>query len=260
MQNIPNLSEVMKDYAFKTGALINDHFESLDAQRQAKLDEAVATLAGVDTQVMSIINKLQAITDAEPGSPEWDEGQNLYTLMTNNYVALDARVTATEDLAASLQSWKATFITDYTATIARIDAAVAAEVANRQSEITRVEGLIASNTAMVEAANLARTQLKTQLEQTDAAQTDEINALKTRVNTAEASIAEMGTNIVALQGQMASRVTEINALQTKQAENEARFSVLESKFDGLSMGNAVPEFAAGLRGQVSPGGYSEYTG
>ena len=260
MQNVPNLSELMKDYAYKTGALINQHFEALDSERQQKLDDAVNTLAGVDTQVMAVINKLQAITDAEPGSPEWDEGQNLYTLMTNNYVALDARITATENVTASLQTWKAAFITDYTATIARIDAAVAAEVTARQGEITRVEGLIASNTAMIEASDLARAQLKTQLEQADAAQTDEINALKGRMTTAEAAINEYGANITALQGQMASRVTEITALQTKQTENEARFSVLESKFDGLTMGNAVPEFAAGLNKQPSPGGYAEYTG
>ena len=256
--NIPKFSDVLKDYGFKTGALIDQRFAALDADRQQKLDAAIATLSGQDTQVMSVINQLQRLTDAQPGTPEFDEGQNLYQLMQTNYLALDDRLTANEALATALNTWKSAFVTDYTATIQRIDAAITAEVSARQAEITRLEGLINTNNDALAAANAARVALAARLDATDASQTDDINALKTRMTSAEMSIATYGEQIATLQSQMQSRVQEISTLQTKQNELESRVSMLESKFEGLNVAAAVSEFYAGLTGDVSPGGYSAY--
>lgn len=259
MTNTPKMSEVMKDFGFKTGALIDARFKDMDADRQLKLDSAIATLTDQDTAVMSVINKLERITDAQPGTPEHDEGVNLYTLMETNYLALDDRLTANEDLTTALNTWKTGFVTNYNAAITRIDAAVLAEQQARQADVTRLEGLIQTNNEAIAAANAARLVLKQQLEATDAIQTEEINSLKARMAAVEGSILTYGENIAQLQLQMTARQDEIAALQTQHNDLAARVLVIENLLVDVNAGDAVAEFAAGMSGQASPGGYSPYT-
>lgn len=251
-----SLSQIMKEFGFKTGTAIDARFNSMDTDRQLKLDEAISTLAGQDTAVMGIIEQLQRITDADPGTTAYDEGTNLYTLMQTNYVALDDRLTANESLTASLQTWKTSFVTDYNATIARIDASVAAEISARQGEVQRLETLILANNSSVTAANAARAELKTQLEATDAEHTGQITALTTRMTAAEGTISSHGITIADLTTQMNTRTTEIAGLQTQQNDLSARVLIIEGKIDMANTDGAMDEFTAGLSGQASPSGYT----
>lgn len=258
ISNNLSLSQIMKEFGFKTGTAIDARFNAMDTDRQAKLDEAISTLAGQDTAVMGIIEQLQRITDADPGTTAYDEGTNLYTLMQTNYVALDDRLTANESLTTSLQTWKNSFVTDYNATIARIDLDIANNLASQQAESQRLEALIQTNNDAVVAANAARATLQSALEATDASQTDEINALKTRIAAAEGQVSSHGVTIVELQTQMNTRITEIASLQTQHNDLTARVVILESKIDMASTDGAVDEFVAGLSGQTSPGGYAAH--
>lgn len=253
------LSESLKDFGYKTGWLIDQRFADMDVDRQQKLDAAIATLSGQDATFNAIIENMLRITDAAPGTAEWDEGQNLYTLMQTNYVALDDRLVVAENKISALETWKTGFVTSYNEAITRIDAALLLEKTTREAEVTRIEGLIVANQEAVNAANAARATLKSQLEAMDASQTEEINALKTRITANEQAVAAYAGRLTQLEDDMALRVTAINALNIKQLELAGRVETLEAKVGNVSAAGMVAEFAAGLSGQASPGGYAQPT-
>lgn len=251
---IPNISEVMKQFGYQAGYAIDQRLKKVDTDIRTHIDERVAILTGQDAQFSTVINNLLRITDAQPGSPEWDEGQNLYTLMTNNYVGLVERIEAQEDATASLNSWKTQFVADYNTSIANINQRIDDEVANRQQAVEYLQGQIDSNKNAIAAANTARENLKNALEDADAAQVVEIDALKQRVTKNENDILSLKNRADTLASDMLLRVDEIKALQAKRDEFEGRISTLESKFVGLNAENPFNEFAAGLSGQESPTG------
>lgn len=252
--NTPVISDIFKQLSFQMGYAVDARFAALDATSKAYVDSQVAALTGQDAAFLTIVNNLKAITDAVPGTPEWDQGQNLYTLLTTNYVALTASLKTTSDAVATLNAWKDSFSAAVNTAIAAANARIDQEVTDRQAAITGLQGQIdAANTALA-AANAARQTLADTLAATDNAQTADIVALKTRMTTAEGNIASIQSSVADLNAAMALRVQEITALQAKRDDFESRISMLESKFVGLNANSAFAEFNAGLNGHASPSG------
>lgn len=227
ISNIPNLSEIIQKNAYNFGLDLKDYFETQDAQTRAYIDGKYALLAQEDTRVNAVIDNLLKISDAQPGTPEWDEGQNLYTLISNNYVGLADRITQTETDIAALQAFATQTTQDISTWMSTVNGRIDSEIARAQGEEAAIRQEIAT--------------LKTSLENKDAL-TDE-------------AIATITAQIGSLQTAMTNRQTEIAALQTKQTEYGARLDALEGKFLGLDTNAAVSEFRRGLAGQASAFGY-----
>lgn len=213
--NTPKISEVMRDFAFQAGYAVDARFASLNAAVTTRIDNEVAALTGQDANFSQLITNLLRISDADEGTAEWEEGQNLYTLMTNNYVTLTARIDSVEGTVTALNAWKATFVGDYNTAIAAISTRIDTEVAERKSEVTRLEGLISTAAAKGNANE------------------SEITVVKQRLDDAEAAI---------------------TALQAKRDTFTSDIELIKSKFEGLDASNTFGEFYAGLHGAVSPSG------
>ncbi len=225
--NVPNLSEVLQKVGYNFGRDVEAFVSAKDAQTRAYIDGKYALLAQEDTRVNAVIDNLLKISDAQPGTPEWDEGQNLYTLISNNYVGLADRITKTEADIATLQAFASQTTQDISTWMANVNGRIDAEILRAQGEEQAIRDEIQT--------------LKTSLENKDA-QTDQ-------------SIATINGQITTLQTAMTNRQQEIAALQLKQTEYGNRLTLLESKFVGIDVPAAVNEFRRGLNAQPSAFGY-----
>jgi len=217
--NTPKISTVMETFGYQAGYAIDQRLKSMDQALKTKIDQEVAVLTGKDENFNTLINNLLRISDAEPGTPDWDEGQNLYTLMTNNYIALGDRITANEDAVAAINTWKTTFVSQYNTAIANINTRIDDEIAARQAEITRIEAKVGQNALKGNANEV------------------EITAAKQRLDAAEVAISQ---------------------LQTTQTQYGEDIAFIKSRFADLGTSDAMPHFMEGLNGADSSAGYSPY--
>jgi chromosome segregation ATPase len=236
------------------GFAIDARFDALDLATKSDVDTKIAALAGQDAAFTSILNNLLKISDAQPGTPEWDEGQNLYTLLTNNYIALADQIATNTASIATLNTWKDGFVASYNTAIAAINTRIDGEITARQAAVADLQTKIDAANAALAQSNTARLDLQAQLKATDDSQTADIEFLKSRITTAEGNFATARTDLNALQSAMDLRVQDITALQAKRDEFETRITTLESKFVGLNADSAFAEFKAGLNGLASPSG------
>lgn len=251
---VPPISDVFRQLAYQMGYAIDARFDALDLATKTEVDAKIAALTGQDATFMAIVNNLLKVTDAVPGTPEWDEGQNLYSLLTTNYITLADNIADNTADIVTLNTWKDGFVASYNTAVAAINTRIDGEIAARQAAVTDLQTKIDAANADIQAANAARLTLQQQLAATDDSQTAEINALKTRMGTAEGNIATAQQSINDLTAALTLRTQEITALQTKRDEFEGRITTLESKFVGLNADSAFAEFKAGLNGLASPSG------
>lgn len=225
--NIPNLSEILQKIGYNFGRDVEALIAAKDAATRAYADGKYTLLAQEDTRVNGVIANLLKIADAQPGTPEWDEGQNLYTLISNNYVGLMLRLEQSEDDIRTLLNFATQTTQDISTWMTNVNGRIDAEILRAKGEEQAIRTEI--------------TTLKTALENKDGL-TDQ-------------SIATINGQITTLQGSMTLRQQEIATLQTKQTEYGNRLDMLESKFIGVDVPAAVNEFRRGLNAQPSAFGY-----
>lgn len=225
--NVPNISEVLQRLGYNFGRDVVDVIAATDSATRQYVDGKFTVLAGEDARVNAIITNLLKISDAQPGTPEWDEGQNLYTLISNNYVGLLTRIEKTEQDITALQAFATQTTSDIANWMTTVNGRIDTEIARAKAEEQAIRGEIAD--------------LKTALEAKDGLTDQAIATMQGQINT--------------LHGSMILCQQEISALQAKQVEYGNRLDTLESKFVGIDVPAAVNEFRRGLKGQVSAFGY-----
>jgi hypothetical protein len=225
--NIPNLSEILQRVGYNFGRDVEAFVAAKDADTRAYIDGKYTVLAQEDVRVNGVIANLLKIADAQPGTPEWDEGQNLYTLISNNYVGLLTRIEQSEADILTLQNFANQTTQDISTWMTNVNGRIDAEILRAKGEEQAIRGEIQT--------------LKTALENKDGL-TDQ-------------TIATMQGQITTLTSSMILRQNEILALQTKQTEYGNRLDMLESKFVGVDVPAAVNEFRRGLAAQPSAFGY-----
>ena len=169
--------------AYAQGREIADLLADIQSSMSNEIDTKIGAIEELDPKFIEFYNQVKPIIDAQPGTPEFDLGQNLYTLSE-----------AASNAAAAAQ--------------AAADAAAATAGAAQQTAQANATALAnESNQRIAAIADLVNT----------------INALDARVTTVEGKVT---------------------------AHNE-----LLQLFDATGV-NIHQNFAAGLRGKVSPDGHS----
>lgn len=223
LTQIPNLSDVLQKTAYFYGRDIQLYVDAKTAAERAYADQKFAAMAGEDTRINAMLDTFLKIVDAEPGTPEFQEGQNLYTLIESKYASLVTRVTKNENDIALLQQ----FATQTTQDVAAYMTAVNKRI---DDEITRAKAAEADLQVQI-------TTLKNQAESDKSLTTQELTALNGKITT--------------LNEQMTARQNEIATLNQKNADFLSRIEIIEVKFVGFSADAAIGEFRRGLNGQAS---------
>ena len=218
--NTPKISTVMETFGYQAGYAIDLRLKNMDQAITDRIDNEVAVLTGQDENFSSLITNLLRISDADQGTAEWDEGQNLYTLMQTNYLQLSDQIQANTDAVAAVNQWKQTFLTNYNTAITNINDRIDTEIADRQAEIQRIEAIVGQNTLKGNA------------------NAQEITDAKNRLDAAELAITQ---------------------LQITQTQYGIDIAFIKSRFADLDTSDAMPHFMEGLNGADSSAGYSPYT-
>jgi hypothetical protein len=93
------LLQFLQNYAAYSGADIRAVMDERLATNTAAITTQINALVGADANFSDITEKLLRLTDAVPGSAEWNEGQNLYTAISDNFLTLDPRITTAQQAA-----------------------------------------------------------------------------------------------------------------------------------------------------------------
>ena len=226
--NLPNLSEVFQKVGYFLGRDTQLYVDGKLTAERAYADAKFAALAGEDSRVNTVLDTILKITDSQPGTPEFEEGQNLYTLIESKYATLVTRVTKTESDIALFQQFASQTTTD----VANYMQAVNKRI---DDEITRAKAAEADLQGQI-------TTLKTQVENDKSLTTQELTVINGKILT--------------LTDSMTARQQEIATLNQKNADLTTRVELLEGKFGGLSADAAIGEFRRGLNGQPSAFGYA----
>jgi len=222
------LSAILQKAALNFGIDVSAFVNDKDAATRADFDKKIAALANEDGRVNGILEDLLKLSDAKPDSPEWDEGQNLYTLISENYVAIVNRTEKNEVDIKTLQDFATQTTSDISTSFTAVNKSISDEVTARKAEDTNIRAEIAA--------------LKSNLETKDG-QTDQ-------------DIATINGKVKTLETAMTSRREEVAALQKKQAEYEIRITALEDFLADLSADSMVSEFRNGLAGAPSAFGHT----
>lgn len=261
------LFETLTKSNYLSGLALKQTLESMDSAIRTEIESKFNALAGEDSRINAVITMLQKITDAEPGSEEWDEGQNLYTLISQRYVELADKVTQNELDVADLQAMAASMASDLAAYNQSINAKVDQEITDRQAAVAALESNLDQTKNDLAAANQARTEaiatLTQRLSTEETARTEkdeqqqaEINTLKQRVTATEADVATLTAKEASLREELDEAKVEISGLKTKQNNLLTQVSKLVSYFTGLGDGAELAnEFERGMKGLPSAYGH-----
>lgn len=227
ISNIPLLSEALQRSAYNYGRDVQIYVDAKTAAERAYADAKFAALAGEDARFNGILASLLKISDADPNTPEWNEGNNLYTLISDKYVTLVGRIEQSEADIVTLKAFATQTTTDIAAWMTSVNGRIDAEILRAKGEESAIRLEILS--------------LK--------------SALETKDGLTDSAVAAMQGNITTLQGSMELRRQEIAALTLKQTEYGDRLDMLEGKFVGLDPAAVISEFRRGLSGMPSAYGY-----
>jgi len=88
------LLQFMQHYAAATGAEIKNVLDEKGYAIMADVNAQIAALTGQDTAILTFLEKIKRLVDAVPGTPEFEEGSNLFTTITEKF---DAALLAAAD-------------------------------------------------------------------------------------------------------------------------------------------------------------------
>lgn len=267
-QDFKNLFDTLSRASYLQGTAIQKELEALGTSIRTDMNGKIAALAGEDQKINQTLEMFRKITDAEPGTPEWDEGKNLYTLISERYVALAKKADDNTVAINELKSFAETLTADVKSYNENLIARVDQEIIDRKAAVAALQTEVDDTKSKIAAANKARTDALASIDQKmkaesqartekDEAQQAEINNLRTRVADSEADIVILTQKEAALREDMTAANDEINTLKTKQVDLIARVEKLESYFTGLGDGTELAnELMRGLKGQSSAYGHS----
>lgn len=263
-----SLFDTLSRSAFLQGNAVKIALEGIDSALRQEIETKFNALQGEDSKINAVLTMLQKITDAEPGSPEWDEGQNLYTLISEKYVALADKTDANGVKIADLEEMAQTMAGDLSNYNQAVTAKIDKEITDRQEAVSDLQSQLDETKSQLATANQTRTEALAALDQRmttesnareekDEQQQAEINTLKNRVTTAEEKVSALEAKQTTLTENLGAANLEITGLKAKQGDLLSRMQSLEGFFTGLGNGTELAnEFARGLKGQSSAYGHS----
>ncbi len=114
------LLQFMQHYATATGAEIKTVLDEKGFAILTDVDAKIAALTGQDAAILSFLDKIKRLMDAVPGTPEFDEGTNLFTTITSKFDAAMAAAADAKTVAAGVANAVTQVIADLSALAARV--------------------------------------------------------------------------------------------------------------------------------------------
>lgn len=141
----------LQNYAAATGADIRDFIDQKGYALLADVDARINTLTGQDVAINAFLDKIKLLTDAVPGTPEFDEGSNLFTLISTKFAEAIAAAGTAGTAAASAAAAVAQVVVDLSALAARV-LSLESESTQARSDInglrTNVDSLLGELTVL----------------------------------------------------------------------------------------------------------------
>lgn len=114
------LLQFMQHYATATGAEIKAFVDEKGFAIMSQVNEQIAALTGQDAAILSFLDKVKRLMDAVPGTPEFDEGSNLFTTITEKFDAAMAAAADAKTVALGVAQAVTQVIADLSALAARV--------------------------------------------------------------------------------------------------------------------------------------------
>lgn len=86
------LVDFLNQYAYTSSDAVRIELDERQVAILTQVDTRIAALTGADAAINAFIDTVKTLTDAVPGTPEFDQGQNLYTLIAEKYAVVNAAV------------------------------------------------------------------------------------------------------------------------------------------------------------------------
>lgn len=125
------LVDFLNQYAYTASDAVRVELDERQIAILGEVDNRIAALTGADSAITAFIDQVKLLTDAVPGTPEFDQGQNLYTLIAEKYALVNSSVSTISGIVDGL-------VTQVTG-IAQDLAALALRVTNMETRTASLE-------------------------------------------------------------------------------------------------------------------------